>query len=358
MSSRSQLKKMKLADLLFKESDKFHIAKFGLPHFQRGSVWDDRNIGLLLESLFYNTPIGILILWKPKKSKVSKYGTTFEWSSMEHITHLVIDGQQRLTALEKVKQDLLNTTTKRFWALNCAALHNNPLTKKYSDQLVNTSLQRRGLFVQVTAQQQNKNDQRVARLVLNSDHTLSIAIPEMIEHRDQFAKETEWIHLQSCVQQMFEQTWSVCIYNQSAKGQYTWDLPAMVSLYNRLNIAGRPVSSEERAYAALVRAQPELVNDWFRERFAHAHEEEKHNTRKFMARKREHQIGMTFFLRCLIQSLEFHFNRIKANRSMDTAHNELLLGPALNFVGARIDLLLSPALSFAGTQSELCWGPH
>ena len=317
--------KRSIATLLFKEEDEFHISKFGLPHFQRGSVWDDRNIGLLLESLLYSTPIGILILWRPDEDNLPKYGTTFEWSSMDTITHLVIDGQQRLTALERVKQDLLNTKSEKFWALNFSAL-NSSLTKKYSDQLVNATLQRSALFVQVTELQKNKNDQRVARLVLNSNHTLSINIPDIIQNREQFTNEPGWLKLHKQVQQMFEQTWNIRIYNESPKGDYKCDLPSMVSLYNRLNIAGRPVSSEERAYASLVRSQPELVNDWFRDRFSHAHGTERDNTRKFMTRKREHQIGMTFFLRCLIQSLEFHFNIMKANRSLDNAHNEFLLG--------------------------------
>jgi hypothetical protein len=37
----------------------------GVPHFQRGLVWDTDSVALLLESIYYGTPCGSIILWKP-----------------------------------------------------------------------------------------------------------------------------------------------------------------------------------------------------------------------------------------------------------------------------------------------------
>jgi len=34
----------------------------GIPHFQRGLVWSDENTSLLLESLYFDTPCGTIIL--------------------------------------------------------------------------------------------------------------------------------------------------------------------------------------------------------------------------------------------------------------------------------------------------------
>ena len=67
---------------------------WGIPHFQRGSVWSSSNVAALLESLYHNTPCGSLILWERKNLDDGVPlvpGQTF--------TQLIIDGQQRVRSL-------------------------------------------------------------------------------------------------------------------------------------------------------------------------------------------------------------------------------------------------------------------
>ena len=39
--------------------------RMGIPHFQRGPVWNDSMAALLLESVYFGTPCGTIILWQP-----------------------------------------------------------------------------------------------------------------------------------------------------------------------------------------------------------------------------------------------------------------------------------------------------
>ena len=40
-------------------------SQMGVPHFQRGLVWDTGSVSVLLESIDYRTPCGSIILWAP-----------------------------------------------------------------------------------------------------------------------------------------------------------------------------------------------------------------------------------------------------------------------------------------------------
>lgn len=72
--------------------------RFGLPHFQRGHVWHRDSVSRLLESLMWDTPCGSIILWRPE-GLIDDFGEPVrEWGT-NGLEYLVIDGQQRLTAL-------------------------------------------------------------------------------------------------------------------------------------------------------------------------------------------------------------------------------------------------------------------
>lgn len=74
--------------------------RIGLPDLQRPFVWSDANVRDLLDSMMKGYPIGYLILWEsPDDSgeKTSHIGTDNKEYRVPR--ELVIDGQQRLTAL-------------------------------------------------------------------------------------------------------------------------------------------------------------------------------------------------------------------------------------------------------------------
>src|SRR5512134_2252332 len=76
---------------------------WGVPHFQRGSVWGQANTAALLESLYHDTPCGSIILWTPEDA--SQHGVPF--IAGNPITHLIVDGQQRTRSVYAAFRGLL-----------------------------------------------------------------------------------------------------------------------------------------------------------------------------------------------------------------------------------------------------------
>lgn len=73
--------------------------KIGLPDLQRPFVWLDNKVRDLLDSMYKGFPIGYIMLWEAPDNyeRTSHIGT--EAKKFEEPQDLVIDGQQRLTAL-------------------------------------------------------------------------------------------------------------------------------------------------------------------------------------------------------------------------------------------------------------------
>lgn len=76
-------------------ADKF-VCGFPLPDFQRGSVWTERMSISFMESIWLGYDTGFYML---SGYEVNNDGTLFKYSDC------VIDGQQRLTAIEKYWND-------------------------------------------------------------------------------------------------------------------------------------------------------------------------------------------------------------------------------------------------------------
>jgi hypothetical protein len=70
--------------------------KMIVPHFQRGLVWEDSSVSLLLESLYCATPCGSIILWTPVNAL--QQGKPLG----ENPQCLIVDGQQRVRCLWNV----------------------------------------------------------------------------------------------------------------------------------------------------------------------------------------------------------------------------------------------------------------
>jgi uncharacterized protein with ParB-like and HNH nuclease domain len=78
----------------------------GVPHFQRGLVWNDTNTAMLLESLYFGTPCGNIVLWEnPDKKNTEKHGIPL-FKSDESIEYVIIDGQQRTRSLCSVFDEI------------------------------------------------------------------------------------------------------------------------------------------------------------------------------------------------------------------------------------------------------------
>ncbi len=75
------------------------LGKIGLPDLQRPFVWSDSKVRDLLDSMLKGYPVGYIMLW----SSPDEYGNVKHIGDNEKVykepDDLVIDGQQRLTAL-------------------------------------------------------------------------------------------------------------------------------------------------------------------------------------------------------------------------------------------------------------------
>jgi len=79
--------------------------RIALPDMQREFIWDNTQIRDLVDSLYKNHPVGMILLWQTNTEDnvpiTAIYDTTKEISNYNE---LVIDGQQRLTSLLLVKK--------------------------------------------------------------------------------------------------------------------------------------------------------------------------------------------------------------------------------------------------------------
>lgn len=85
----------KVEDLL----QDIRTGKIGLPDLQRPFVWKDNKVRDLIDSMLKGYPIGYVMLWKSPEDydSVNHIGTNDK--TYQRPDYLVIDGQQRLTAL-------------------------------------------------------------------------------------------------------------------------------------------------------------------------------------------------------------------------------------------------------------------
>jgi hypothetical protein len=77
-----------------------------LPEIQRDFVWSKRSVRLLFDSLYRQLPIGNMLVWKAKlavKSKAFGRKSSKPGALLSSFYGYLLDGQQRLTALAKVR---------------------------------------------------------------------------------------------------------------------------------------------------------------------------------------------------------------------------------------------------------------
>lgn len=76
-----------------------------LPEIQRDFIWQRRSVMMLFDSLFRGLPIGHMLVWKAKRSVRTKpfYGRKRHDIPLDNFYGYLLDGQQRLTALQRVR---------------------------------------------------------------------------------------------------------------------------------------------------------------------------------------------------------------------------------------------------------------
>jgi hypothetical protein len=81
----------------------FDSGELVLPEIQRDFVWNKQHVLTLFDSLYRRLPIGSMLVWKAK-TVVPEKGKTFRKGELINTFYgYLLDGQQRLTALQKVR---------------------------------------------------------------------------------------------------------------------------------------------------------------------------------------------------------------------------------------------------------------
>lgn len=98
----------------------------GVPHFQRGHVWEQGNVAALLESMYEGSPCGSLVLWPnsaTSEEHASTIGSALVAEKAASVRYWLVDGQQRLRSLVGVLTDA---------AEDPGAEHMQPLLKAWA----------------------------------------------------------------------------------------------------------------------------------------------------------------------------------------------------------------------------------
>jgi len=83
-----------------------HAPRLGIPHFQRGHVWDQGGTVALLESMYEGSPCGSFVLWRPEGSRpAEEIGVPLVDGTVPDLW--LVDGQQRTRTLLAVVADIL-----------------------------------------------------------------------------------------------------------------------------------------------------------------------------------------------------------------------------------------------------------
>lgn len=309
----------------------------------------------LMESLFYNTPCGSFVFWKP--TDPAEHGVPLdEGVDQENngVEYLVVDGQQRIRSIRAVYNDAeldsddeaeddtsertdAEEPRRRVWCINLAR------EPRFQSLLQNKDSRREyALFVNAVdpTKAYRKSSYRFNLLPLKrlKEWPTWNDVPK--EYRDlvqlsgdgtgtsKDACSKAYHGLQTNLEEMKDRKFFVALTN----GQPA----AMIDVYNRINAGGKRVEIEERAYAKLVSFYPESwieVTDLFKA--VHAPREAKGGDGtsedlqrdRALERKRERQFGFKLFIRIFLQVCHYHFDYSLGKNafSFDIARKEGLL---------------------------------
>lgn len=306
--------------------------QFALPHFQRGSVWNDDAKSKLLESLTLNTPCGSIILWEPEgfESHKEKHGSLVkDWSgsNWETVRYLVVDGQQRLTNLSQI----FRTTEKNQWTLNLVKIPS--LKDAFSQIDISSFLQKKNLFTKppkapppTQANQINEDTNNTYKTTYENRMKLLMPLNDIITDNYEVKEQTElgcsyirsqdsnilYVHpeITTVVQDFLNNIKGIeaRILQVIIKDKNS-SLMDIIELYNRINSSGVIVQEEERAFASLTKTG-QMNPNWLKELFIEIHGQQELDLDRdeILQRQREKNFGFKLIIRTIGQVVAYHMN--------------------------------------------------
>jgi hypothetical protein len=307
----------------------------GIPHFQRGLVWSDENTALLVESLYFSTPCGTIILWEAKNPE--KEGIPLPTrpgalprSGSRKPQYLIVDGQQRIRSLRTALGcfvEPLDTAKNEssgpgpltpesggsdgVWCLNLTRVPE--LAEFFGDD----SALRFSMFC--LSELTKEKAPRWKNLVplstffgrTEADASGFIATARRGEVLRRIAEIPLTDRIQSLLKNkvFFLKILHEQQNNDISRGSHEANnLPQVVALYNRINSAGKRVEAEEKAFATLVSLQPS-TSKWLSDLFKDVHPEKSDSDPRrddILKRRKERNFGFKLFMRTFIQVYAYH----------------------------------------------------
>jgi Protein of unknown function DUF262 len=301
-----------------------------IPHFQRGLVWDDDNVALLLESLYHGTPCGSIILWNPPADVAARVAVT-------PARYVIVDGQQRIRSLQDVfltsgrvaaihptetyvqGEAATESGTKgdgQTWCLNLGRI---PELKQ-----IFAGGERFSLFRKATDPREywTENGMRTAPGVAARDLEALLPLSWFLQHSDdeirELVKQGQDAAVSKAALAVLEcagvrrRLRQMCVANlfQVALLDSGFHLTDVIGIYNRINSAGKRVENEEKAFANLVGACDERdVSQALARFFEKVHGGRTDDRDDLLSRQRENSFGFKLFMRVFTMVLAYHSDR-------------------------------------------------
>src|ERR1043166_7671385 len=325
-----------------------------IPHFQRGLVWDTSSVALLLESIYYETPCGSIILWEPQD--ITPHGNALVKGSAPK--YLIVDGQQRIRSLHGVfgdedeeaaagvEDDLSEVgeagvsgeggdeRAEGVWCLNLGRVPELEAqfpggkrfrifrkTRDPRDQFA----EQRGKNVRGAPLQdleallpiqwfRSQDDDQIRQLIQAEGPDRAIA------------KAAQAVLEQDTVRDRLRGMWDRQVFHVTVLGP-RFTLADVVGVYNRINSAGKRVEAEEKAFANLV-AEGEDAHASLRTFFDGVNRLElpAESRDDLLHREKENRFGFKLFMRVFTIALAYHTDRTigRAGFSFESASAETL----------------------------------
>lgn len=286
--------------------------RLGIPHFQRGLVWNDDATALLLESLYFGTPCGNIILWQPLEPEI--HGQPMRGQAGCEL--LLVDGQQRTRMLFDARQGS-GVQDGKAWCLD--------LTVEPRCSAMLPEAARRSLFIFAQHPKTTKN----ARYKYNLVPLAELAGEPISVLRTRYEIkgkpgvpdgdiDAALAEVADVVREMWgRQLFNVIQLQERGREQaheQSYGIDYIVSLYNRINSAGRRVEPQEIAYATLVRIYPG-TNIRLKEFFQKVHPQKEADRDTLLHREKERNFGFKLYLRTLVQVCNYHFGRSQGTQA-------------------------------------------
>lgn len=286
--------------------------RLGIPHFQRGLVWNDDATALLLESLYFGTPCGNIILWQPLEPGI--HGEPMEGQTGCEL--LLVDGQQRTRMLYEARHDV-GGQEGRVWCLDLT------VEPRCSPLLPDAA--RRSLFIFAQHPKTTKNARYRHNLIplaeLAEDSISELKVRYDIKGKPGVSDGEIEVAVTAAAE-VVRGMWTRQLFNiiqlNERKDQVrdeSYGIDYIVSLYNRINSAGRRVEPQEIAYATLVQLYPE-TNVRLKDFFKTVHPQKGVERDTLLRREKERNFGFKLYLRTLVQVCNYHFGRSQGTQAL------------------------------------------